>query len=144
MQAWPSSVLDSLGAELGATRANDFPRQADECGQAAGDHARSWTDLDGAERGTGNYGSVSVVPGGSGWTAARIGVGDSGWLATDPAAVACLAADLSPDRRPPAWPTALTWSEACPPAGVTRHRCATRWLRPGRCRRRPQALEGDM
>ncbi len=46
-----------MGANVGATRANDFPRQADECGQAAGDHARWRTDPDDAERDTGNYGS---------------------------------------------------------------------------------------
>jgi hypothetical protein len=70
--------MRSSGAKLGAIRADDFPRMAGECGQAAGDHARWRTDLDGAERDTGNYGSVSVVPGGSGWTSVRIGVGGSG------------------------------------------------------------------
>ena len=49
--------MRSLGANLGAIRANDFPRKADECGQAARDHARWRTDLDDAERDTGNYGS---------------------------------------------------------------------------------------
>jgi hypothetical protein len=42
---------------MGAIRANNFPRHADECGQAAGNHARSQTDPDNAERDTGNYGS---------------------------------------------------------------------------------------
>lgn len=46
----------SLGANAGATRANDFPRQADECGQVNGGHARSRTDLDGTERDAGTYG----------------------------------------------------------------------------------------
>jgi hypothetical protein len=47
----------SLGAMSGATRANDFPRQADGSGQADGDHASSRTDPDNAERQTGIYGS---------------------------------------------------------------------------------------
>ena len=38
-----------------ATRADDFPRQADEYGQAADDHARSRTHPDDAERRTGIY-----------------------------------------------------------------------------------------
>ena len=46
-----------LGANLGATRANDFPRRADEYGQAAGVIARSRTGPDDAERLTGIYGS---------------------------------------------------------------------------------------
>ena len=47
----------SPGANLGATAADDFPRQADEHGQAAGDHARSRTDPNNSERMTGIYGS---------------------------------------------------------------------------------------
>jgi hypothetical protein len=39
-----------LGASLGAIGANDFPRQADKYGQAAGDLARSRTDPYDAER----------------------------------------------------------------------------------------------
>ena len=46
-----------MGANVGATRANSFPRQVDEYGQATGDHARSRTGLDDAERLTGIYGS---------------------------------------------------------------------------------------
>jgi hypothetical protein len=42
---------------LGATRANDFCRQSDECGQAGGGHASSRTDPDTPERLTGIYGS---------------------------------------------------------------------------------------
>jgi hypothetical protein len=42
---------------VGATQANDFPRQADEYGQAVGDHASSRTGPDGAERLPGIYGS---------------------------------------------------------------------------------------
>jgi hypothetical protein len=42
--------MRSPGANLGATQANDFLRQADEYGQADGDHASSRTDLDNAER----------------------------------------------------------------------------------------------
>jgi hypothetical protein len=38
---------------MGATGANGFPRQADQYGQAADDHARSRTDPDDAERRTG-------------------------------------------------------------------------------------------
>ena len=68
----------SLGANLGATSVNDFPRRANGSGQADGDHASSQTDPDDAERLTGIYGSVSVVPGGPGWTAARIGAGGLG------------------------------------------------------------------
>jgi hypothetical protein len=45
------------GANVGATRANDFTRQADESEQAAGDCARSRTDPDEAERDAGIYGS---------------------------------------------------------------------------------------
>jgi len=47
----------SLGANVGANRMNDFPRYAYRSGQADGDHARSWTDPDDAERLTGIYGS---------------------------------------------------------------------------------------
>jgi len=58
MPAWTQARgTQSLGANLGATRANDFLREADECGQAAGDHARWRTDPNEAERDTGNYGS---------------------------------------------------------------------------------------
>ncbi len=42
---------------MGATWANDFPRQANGFGQASGDHASSRTDPDDAERLTGIYGS---------------------------------------------------------------------------------------
>lgn len=55
-----------VGANLGATRGNNFAPRADECGRTVGDHARSRTDPDDAGRVTGIYGSVSVVPGGSG------------------------------------------------------------------------------
>ena len=44
-----------MGANLGATRVNDFPHSANDCGQATGDFPRSRTDLDDAERDTGNY-----------------------------------------------------------------------------------------
>jgi hypothetical protein len=47
-------------AMLGATRANDFMCQANEYGQAGGDHARSRTDPDDAERLTGIYGSEGL------------------------------------------------------------------------------------
>jgi len=47
-----------LGANTGATRANDFPRQPNESGHAAADHASSRTDPDEAERDTGIYGSA--------------------------------------------------------------------------------------
>ena len=40
---------------MGAIGANDFLRQADESGQAGGDHASSRTDPDNAERLTGIY-----------------------------------------------------------------------------------------
>jgi hypothetical protein len=63
---------------LGAICANDFLRQANGYGQADSDHPSSRTDPDDAERLTGIYGSVSVVPGASGWTAARIGAGGLG------------------------------------------------------------------
>jgi len=52
-----TEVARSMGANVGATRANSFPRQVDEYGQATGDHARSRTGLDDAERLTGIYGS---------------------------------------------------------------------------------------
>jgi hypothetical protein len=42
---------------MGAIRANDFPRQADESGRAGDDHASMRTDPDDAERDTGIYGS---------------------------------------------------------------------------------------
>jgi hypothetical protein len=42
---------------MGATGANDFPRQADERGQAAGNHPSPRTDPDDAEQLTGIYGS---------------------------------------------------------------------------------------
>jgi hypothetical protein len=47
----------SLGASVGATRANDLPRQPNEYGQAGGDHARPRTVPDDAEHLTGIYGS---------------------------------------------------------------------------------------
>ena len=48
--------MRSLGATLGATRANDFTRRPYEFGLATGDHARSRTDPDEAEHDTGIYG----------------------------------------------------------------------------------------
>jgi len=48
------------GSPTGATRPDDFPRQANGCGQASGAHASSRTGPDHAERLTGIYGSVSV------------------------------------------------------------------------------------
>jgi hypothetical protein len=51
-----------VGANLGATRVNDFPRPANDCGQATGNLPRSRTDLDDAERDTGNYGSEGGGP----------------------------------------------------------------------------------
>ena len=45
------------GANVGAIRTNDFPRQANESGRAGGDHASLRTDPDDAERDTGIYGS---------------------------------------------------------------------------------------
>ncbi len=48
--------MRSLGASLGATRANNFPRQADESEQAAGDQASWRTGSDNLERLTGIYG----------------------------------------------------------------------------------------
>jgi len=46
-----------VGAMSGAIGANDFPRQSDGSGRAAGDHASSRTDPDDTERLTGIYGS---------------------------------------------------------------------------------------
>ena len=46
-----------MGAMSGAIGANDFPRQSDGSGRAAGDHASSRTDPDDTERLTGIYGS---------------------------------------------------------------------------------------
>jgi hypothetical protein len=46
----------SLGANVAATQADDFPRQANGYGQAGDDHASSRTDPDDAERLTGIYG----------------------------------------------------------------------------------------
>jgi hypothetical protein len=48
--------MRSLGAMLGAIRANDFPRQVNESGQAGGYHPSLGTDPD-DERLTGIYGS---------------------------------------------------------------------------------------
>jgi hypothetical protein len=45
------------GANMGATEANGFPRQANNHEQAGGDDARSRTDPDDAERLTDIYGS---------------------------------------------------------------------------------------
>jgi hypothetical protein len=45
------------GANLGATRANDFPRQANGCGQAGSHDPSPRTDPDDPERRTGIYGS---------------------------------------------------------------------------------------
>jgi len=47
----------SLGANVGATRANNIPRQADRYGQPGRDHPSARTDPDDAERLTGIYGS---------------------------------------------------------------------------------------
>src|SRR5229473_3055540 len=52
----------------GAIRANDFSRQADEYGQAGGDHASSRTHPDDAERQTGIYGSDARRPPREGYT----------------------------------------------------------------------------
>jgi len=46
---------------MGATQANDFPRQTGECGQAARDHPRPRTNPDGAERGPGMAFSPSTT-----------------------------------------------------------------------------------
>ena len=46
-----------MGANVGATRANDLPRRADDYGHAADNLASSRTDPNDAERDTGNYGS---------------------------------------------------------------------------------------
>ena len=60
--SWPwskfSRLARSLGANVGAIRANNFPRQADGHGQATDDHPSSWTNPDDAERLTGIYGSA--------------------------------------------------------------------------------------
>src|SRR5262249_26037549 len=55
--------------------ADRLPTRANGYGLSDGDQPSPPTDRDDAERTTGVYGSVSVVPGGSGWTAARIGAG---------------------------------------------------------------------
>jgi hypothetical protein len=57
--------MRSLGANLGATRANNFPRQADESEQAAGDQASWRTGSDNLERLTGIYRSEGRVRTGS-------------------------------------------------------------------------------
>ena len=46
-----------MGANMGATRANDLPRQADDYGHAYDNLASSRTDPNDAERDAGNYGS---------------------------------------------------------------------------------------
>jgi len=46
-----------VGANVGASRANNFPRQADGYGQATDDHPARGTNPDDAERLTGIYGS---------------------------------------------------------------------------------------
>jgi hypothetical protein len=48
--------MRSLGANLGATEANDFPGQADGYEQATGGYPSSRIDPDDAERLTGIYG----------------------------------------------------------------------------------------
>jgi hypothetical protein len=48
--------MNAPGANVGATRANDFPRQANRYGQADGDLPSMRTDPDKAERLTGIYG----------------------------------------------------------------------------------------
>lgn len=45
---------------MGATRANDFPAEANGYGQAADNHARSRTDPDSDERRTGIYGTEVI------------------------------------------------------------------------------------
>jgi hypothetical protein len=52
---------------VGATRANDFPRQANQSGQSVGDHASSRTDPNDVERQTGIY----ELDGQAGTTASR-------------------------------------------------------------------------
>ena len=54
--------MRSLGANVGATRANYFLRWAYEYGQADGAHARQRTDPDDAERLTGIYGLEGLCP----------------------------------------------------------------------------------
>ncbi len=55
---WPEVMrMRSLGANVGATRANNFPRQADGYGQADGGHPSSRAGPDDTERLTGIYGS---------------------------------------------------------------------------------------
>jgi hypothetical protein len=49
------------GADVGAIRTNDFPRQANESGRAGGDHASLRTDPDDAERDTGICGQKAGV-----------------------------------------------------------------------------------
>ena len=46
------------GTNLGATRANDFPRQANGPGQTTSDHASLRTDPDSTERQTGIHGCL--------------------------------------------------------------------------------------
>jgi hypothetical protein len=50
------------GANLGAIRANDFPRQANGSGQTTSDHVSLQTDPDSTERQTGIYGSDARRP----------------------------------------------------------------------------------
>ena len=49
------------GANVGATRMNDFTRQADGYGQPGSDHASSRTNPGSAERLTGIYGCTVLV-----------------------------------------------------------------------------------
>jgi hypothetical protein len=49
--------MRSLGANVGATRANNFLHQANGYGRARGHHPSPRTELDSSERLTGIYGS---------------------------------------------------------------------------------------
>jgi hypothetical protein len=49
-RAGPRTYRLRMGVNVGATQANDFPRQADGYEQAGGDHASPRSDTDDAER----------------------------------------------------------------------------------------------
>ena len=94
--------MRSLGANVGATRANDLARHANESGQASGDHASSRTDPNDAERLTGIYGlkvcsccRATSDPRSLALSAVRFGLPPDRFVA-----LAVLLADLSIDISP--------------------------------------------
>jgi hypothetical protein len=110
---------------MGATRANDFPRRADDSGRAACDHARSRADPDDAERDTGIYGSEGwgfeslrarqvTGPSGTGRALLANGFANSGHQLAPTARAKMAAASASCSLIRWAWTRSVIDGSACP------------------------------